>query len=74
MQSALQTANKAGLKTVAFPPMGAGFYGVPLDLCVSVMLDVIQQFLEGQSSIAEVVICVLDNRELRAFETKLKAN
>ena len=74
MQSALQTANEAGLKTVAFPPMGAGFYGVPLDLCVSVMLDVIQRFLEGQSSLAEVVICTLDNRELRAFETKLKAN
>jgi O-acetyl-ADP-ribose deacetylase (regulator of RNase III) len=54
--------------------MGAGFYGVPLDLCVSVMLDVIRHFLEGQTSVAEVIICVLDNREFRAFETKLKAN
>ena len=74
VQSGLHTADKAGLKTVAFPPMGAGFYGVPLDQCASVMLDVIRHFLEGQTSVAEVIICVLDNRELRAFETKLKAN
>jgi len=72
--SALQAADKAGLKTVAFPPMGAGFYGVPLDLCAKVMLDVIQHFLEGQTSIAEVTLCVLDNREFSAFEMKLKAN
>jgi O-acetyl-ADP-ribose deacetylase (regulator of RNase III) len=74
MQSALQVADKAGLKTVAFPPMGAGFYGVPLDLCAKAMLDEIRRFLEGQTSIAEVIICVLDTREFVAFETKLKAN
>lgn len=74
MQSALQVADKAGLKTVAFPPMGAGFYGVPLDLCAKVMLDEIQRFLVGQTSIAEVIICVLDTREFVAFETKFKAN
>jgi O-acetyl-ADP-ribose deacetylase (regulator of RNase III) len=74
MQAALQIAHKAGLKTVAFPPMGAGFYGVPLDQCASVMVDEVRRFLEGQTSVAEVTICVLDNREFRAFETKLKAN
>jgi O-acetyl-ADP-ribose deacetylase (regulator of RNase III) len=72
VQSALDAAAKAGFKTVAFPPMGAGFYGVPLDLCATVMVDIIQRFLEGRGAIEEVVICVIDNREFRAFQSKLQ--
>ena len=78
MQSALEQASAAKLKTVAFPPMGAGFYGVPLDLTAKVMLDVVRrfletQFLETQSSIEEVIICVMDDRELRAFRPQFEA-
>ena len=72
--SALEAAAKTGLKTVAFPPMGTGFYGVPLELCAKSMLDVIPGFLARQSSIQEVIICVLDNREFKAFQAKLQAN
>jgi O-acetyl-ADP-ribose deacetylase (regulator of RNase III) len=73
MQSALEQASAAKLKTVAFPPMGAGFYGVPLDLTARVMLDVLRRFLETTSSIEEVIICVMDDRELRAFRPQLEA-
>jgi len=54
--------------------MGAGFYGVPLDLCAKVMLDVIQKFFHRQSSVEEAIVCVLDNREFKAFQAKLQAN
>jgi O-acetyl-ADP-ribose deacetylase (regulator of RNase III) len=73
MQSALEQAGAAKLKTVAFPPMGAGFYGVGLDLTARVMVDVVRRFLETQSSIEEVIICVLDDRELLAFRPQLEA-
>jgi O-acetyl-ADP-ribose deacetylase len=73
MQSALEQARAAKLKTVAFPPMGAGFYGVPLDLTAKVMLDVVHRFLHTQSSIEEVIICVMDDRELRAFRPQFEA-
>lgn len=73
MQSALEQASAAKLKTVAFPPMGAGFYGVPLDLTAKVMLDVVRRFLETPSSIQEVIICAMDDRELRAFRPQLEA-
>lgn len=74
IESALEAADQAGLKTIAFPPMGAGFYGVPLDLCAKVMLDVIQKFFQRQSSVEEAIVCVLDNREFTAFQAKLQAN
>lgn len=73
MQSALEQASAAKLKSVAFPPMGAGFYGVPLDLTARVMLEVVHRFLETQSSIEKVIICVIDDRELRAFRPQLEA-
>lgn len=73
MESALRQASSAKLKTVAFPPMGAGFYSVPLDLVVKVMFDEVQQFLKTATSIEEVIICVLDDREFKAFKPQLDA-
>jgi len=73
MESALEKARAAKLKTVAYPPMGSGFYGVPLDLTARVMLDVLRRFLETPSSIEEVIICVMDDRELRAFRPQFEA-
>ena len=73
IHSALEVAAAKGLSTVAFPAMGAGFYGVPLDLCATVMLDVISRFLARPGSVSEVVVCVVDNREFRAFLPKLEA-
>ena len=73
MQSALEQASAANLKSVAFPPMGAGFYGVPLDLTAKVMLEVVHRFLGTPSSIEEVIICVIDDRELKAFRPQFEA-
>jgi O-acetyl-ADP-ribose deacetylase (regulator of RNase III) len=70
MLSALRCAGQKGLKSIAFPPMGAGFYGIPLDLCANVMLDCIKSFLQGGTSLEEVIICVVDDREFRAFQDK----
>ncbi len=73
MQSALEQAHAAQLRTVAFPPMGAGFYGVPLDLTAKVMLEVVQQFLQTPTTIEQVIICVMDDREFKAFRSPLEA-
>jgi O-acetyl-ADP-ribose deacetylase (regulator of RNase III) len=65
MQSALKAAKDKGIRKIAFPPMGTGFYGVPLKLCARVMLEVIRKHL---SDFEEIVICVLDDREYKVFQ------
>lgn len=70
--SALKAAGENGIKSVAFPPMGAGFYGVPLDLCARVMVETIREFLAAPSSLEEVIICVIDKREFAAFRGKFE--
>ena len=55
---------------MAIPPMGAGFYGIPLDMCARVMLEVIKKHILDDSSLEEVIICVLDEREFKAFQDR----
>ncbi|MBI4832861.1 MAG: macro domain-containing protein [Candidatus Lindowbacteria bacterium] len=72
VMSSLRAADGAGLKTLAFPPMGAGFYGVPLDLSANVMLDCVKSFLVKGSSLQEVIICVIDYRDYVPFKKKIE--
>ncbi len=72
MVSSLRAANENGIKTLAYPPMGAGFYGVPLDLCARVMLETMTTFVEGETSLEEVTICVIDSRDYAPFRKQLE--
>ncbi|MBC8871132.1 MAG: macro domain-containing protein [Planctomycetes bacterium] len=69
--NSLKAAEEVGVKRIALPAMGAGFYGVPLDLCARVTLDAIKSYLEGETEIQEVIICVIDRREFTPFEARL---
>lgn len=67
----LQAAAEKQIESIAFPPMGTGFYGIPLNLCASVMVEEINKFLSVSTSLQEVVICVMDNREYNAFHSAM---
>ncbi len=73
VRAALKLADERGLKTIAFPPMGTGFYGVPLDLCARVMLEVIKSHVTAATPLEAITICVMDRREFLAFQDKMAA-
>jgi O-acetyl-ADP-ribose deacetylase (regulator of RNase III) len=73
IQSALKQAEAKGIKQLALPPMGAGFYGVPLDQSAQITTEEIKKYLEGDTQLTEVVICANDNRELKPFQARLQA-
>ncbi|MFH1129940.1 MAG: macro domain-containing protein [Pseudomonadota bacterium] len=68
----LQRAEKKGIKHIAFPPMGCGFYGIPLVVSADVTLETFKEYLNGNTQLEEIVVCVTDNRELPFFESKLE--
>jgi O-acetyl-ADP-ribose deacetylase (regulator of RNase III) len=74
MINSLKCAEEARVERIAFPAMGAGYYGIPPDLCARVMLDAIKSHLEGETRIKELVICVLDTPQYNAFKTQLETN
>ena len=69
--SALKVAEERGLTQVALPPMGTGLYGVPLDLCARVMLDVVSEHARNGARLKDVTFCALDSREAAPFEARL---
>jgi len=72
IQNSLKAAEEKGITRVAFPPMGAGFYGVPLPLSADITLNTIKEFLSNGTKIEEVVVCLMGSRDYKPFQEKLK--
>lgn len=72
VRSALKKADENGIKRLAFPAMGAGFYGIPLELCARVMIETISGYLKNETGLKEVVICPFDSHQYRPFEKQIK--
>jgi len=73
MENCLMRAEEKGVKTLAFPAMGAGYYGIPASISANVMLTALEGHLRGETGIEEVTICVLDTPQFKAFEAALAA-
>ena len=52
--------------------MGAGFYGVPLDVSARITVRSIAEFLKNASVIKDIVICTIDKREYSPFQNEMK--
>lgn len=73
IKNALKCAEEKGIRQIALPPMGAGFYGIPLDACARLMLNTFKEYFNNESKLNEVIICANDGKEYRAFQNVFKA-
>jgi O-acetyl-ADP-ribose deacetylase (regulator of RNase III) len=73
IENALKAAEEKGITDIAFPAMGAGFYGIPLPQSAKTTLGTIQHYLMNGTKIKNVVVCLLDNREYLPFEAEFKS-
>ncbi len=71
MINCLRQAEERGIERIAFPAMGAGYYGIPADLSARVMLEVIADRAKGETCIKEMVICVFDTPQFNSFKAAL---
>ncbi|MBI5499115.1 MAG: macro domain-containing protein [Deltaproteobacteria bacterium] len=74
VRNALKAAEDKGVRRLAFPPMGTGFYGVPLDVSAKVTLGVIREHLAGATKLEEVILCAKDTREIGPFKAVLDSS
>jgi O-acetyl-ADP-ribose deacetylase (regulator of RNase III) len=70
--NALRRAEENKIQSLAFPAMGAGFYGVPLEVCARVTLETVKKFLENSKSLREVIFCLRDSQEYKPFWEQMK--
>ncbi len=71
--NALKRAEEKGIRQIALPLMGVGFYGISLATCSQIMMDTIVQYLSQGSNLREIFICANDSREYQAFQNAFKS-
>ena len=70
--TSLKRAAEKGIRRIAFPPMGTGFYGIPLAVSRDIMMRAFEEYLSQGGSMEEIVVCANDAREYRAFQGAFK--
>lgn len=68
--SSLELAEEHGLKSVAFPAISTGYFGVPKDVSAHAMLKTTVDYLKHSD--LEVIFCLYDDETYRVFEEILK--
>jgi O-acetyl-ADP-ribose deacetylase (regulator of RNase III) len=65
-------ANENALKTIAFPAIGTGIAGFPVERCAQVMLEEVRVHLAGPTTLERIDFVLFDRRSLEIFELVLE--
>ena len=73
---ALKIANQNNLLAIAFPPLGNEVFGFSIDLCATIMLQTMNDFINKYSNSSLKIIRVVVNniRQVKAFTRIMMAN
>jgi O-acetyl-ADP-ribose deacetylase len=63
----LRIASERGLKTIAFPAVGTGIAGFPIEECATIMLREAAQHLNGETSLERIYFVLFDDRACDVF-------
>jgi O-acetyl-ADP-ribose deacetylase len=64
----LRLASERNLKSIAFPAIGTGVSGFPMDECAVIMLAEVIQHLKGESSLETVYFVLYDTAAFAQFQ------
>lgn len=70
-RNSLRRAEEKHLESIAFPAIGTGIAGFPLERCAEVMLEEVRDRLRGTTSLKRVEMVLFDASALRVFEGAL---
>jgi len=68
VEHSLRLADEKGLRSIAFPAVGAGIAGFPIRRCAEVMLAAALRHLAAGSSLEEVRFVLFDPASLEVFQ------
>ena len=67
-QATLRRADELGLQSIAFPALGTGVGGFPLDECARIMLDAVEEHAAGTTTLDQITFVLYDALAYQAFE------
>jgi O-acetyl-ADP-ribose deacetylase (regulator of RNase III) len=71
--NSLKRATEKQLNSIAFPAIGTGIAGFPLDRCAHVMLEEVRQHFQGPTTLQQVFFVLFDEPALQIFQQALDA-
>lgn len=71
-QESLITASNSGFKSIAFPAISSGIYGMPKDVCAKVMFDAVNQYVLRRDPTRQTLIDIrfvnIDDPTVKVFK------
>jgi len=67
-RASLLRAEEKTIKTIAFPAIGTGVAGFPLNDCARIMIETVREHLKMRSTIEKVYFVLYDEAALKVFE------
>jgi O-acetyl-ADP-ribose deacetylase (regulator of RNase III) len=68
----LEVVDELGDRTVAFPSLGTGIYGYPIERAAPLVLKTIEDYLKGDTGIEQVTMVLFSDPDLRTFQGALE--
>lgn len=70
--NSLKLADENGLRSIAFPAISTGHFGLPRRRCAEVMLTAISSYLETHTDLRRVILCLYDQQTFSIFKETLE--
>ena len=70
-KNSLLGADETGIKSLAFPALGTGVGGFPLDECARIMISEVRQHLAQKTALERVVFALYNEPAYQAFKQEL---
>lgn len=70
-RNSLLRGDELGIKSLAFPALGTGVGGFPLDECARIMIDEIRRHSAGKTGLEKVVLVLFDQPAYQIFKQEL---
>lgn len=67
-RNSLLRAEEKGFKSIAFPAIGTGVAGFPMNECADIMLREVFEHLKSRSSLEKIYFVLYDDAALKTFE------
>ena len=71
-RNSLLRAEEKGFKTIAFPAIGTGVAGFPLQDCAEIMIGEVLEHLKSRTSLEKIYFVLFDDSALKTFEETYK--
>ncbi|MGH9355580.1 MAG: macro domain-containing protein [Terriglobia bacterium] len=68
VRNSLERAEEKGFQSIAFPAIGTGVAGFPMEDCARIMIQEVRNHLKSRSSLQRIYFVLYDDAALKAFE------